>query len=352
MRCVAQAKTREVWSARLIILSLSWSGVIVIIGILCLVVGVIVGAGIAVYVLQQKTWPVKLQQMRQEVETRVKQETLQQNAAIVQPVMGQVISEIQEVVNIVEDAVLELIVGFQEITDAAIQEANQTALELGNDGDGENHDHSLLDETNEIIGTFAQSVVESSQLGMDVAMVVEEVEGSTQRITPLLEEIEFIADQTRLLALNAAIEAARAKEHGRGFAVVAEEVAKLANRSRVAAANIQSVVSEVNASTDKAINSLQGFASIDLTGALTTRDRIGDITKVIEGKSSKMQAGVLHATASAQKHANKVTDIVMSMQFQDISRQRLEKAIRALSGLREEIDAWTAQPEEKPELVS
>ncbi len=72
--------------------------------------------------------------------------------------------------------------------------------------------------TNRIIGSFAQSVLESSQLGMDVAMVVGEVEGSTQRISPLLEEIEFIADQTRLLALNAAIEAARAKGHGRGFA--------------------------------------------------------------------------------------------------------------------------------------
>ena len=128
-----------------------------------------------------------------------------------------------------------------------------------------------------------------------------------------------------LLALNAAIEAARAKEHGRGFAVVAEEVAKLANRSRVAAANIQSVVMDVNASTDRAITSLQGFASIDLTGALQTRDRIGEITEVIEDNSSKMHAGVLHATSSAQKHANQVTDIVMSMQFQDISRSTVRK---------------------------
>ena len=232
------------------------------------------------------------------------------------------VSQIQDVAHMVEGAVLELIVRFQEITDAAIQEGNRTAADLGHGSDGKNSDDSLLSETNRIIGSFAQSVVESSQLGMDVAIVVEEVEDSTQRITPLLEEIEFIADQMRLLDFNAAIEAARAKEHGRGFAVVAEEVAKLANRSRVAASNIQGVVVDVNASTEKAVVSLQGFASIDLRGALHTRDRIGDITKILETKGSKLQAGVMHGTSSAQEHANQVTDIVMSLQFQDISRQR------------------------------
>jgi methyl-accepting chemotaxis protein len=59
---------------------------------------------------------------------------------------------------------------------------------------------------------------------------------AVQEIARRTEVIEEIANQTNLLALNAAIEAARSGASGRGFAVVAVEVRKLAERSRVAAA--------------------------------------------------------------------------------------------------------------------
>lgn len=64
-------------------------------------------------------------------------------------------------------------------------------------------------------------------------------------IKTLSQEILGIASQTNLIALNASIEAARAGEAGKGFAVVADEVRNLAEHSRTAVDNIQTVIDEV-----------------------------------------------------------------------------------------------------------
>ena len=64
---------------------------------------------------------------------------------------------------------------------------------------------------------------------------------NVEKINKLTDEILSISSQTNLLALNASIEAARAGEAGKGFAVVADEIRILADSSRNAANNIQSI---------------------------------------------------------------------------------------------------------------
>ncbi len=92
------------------------------------------------------------------------------------------------------------------------------------------------EETNRIASVSSQEAIR----GQD--SVIKTLD-AMKNISSKIKIIEEIAYQTNLLALNATIEAARAGKHGKGFAVVADEVRKLAERSQVAAQEINTVSS-------------------------------------------------------------------------------------------------------------
>jgi methyl-accepting chemotaxis protein len=119
-------------------------------------------------------------------------------------------------------------------------------------------------------GAIAESVNalahEAAKLRENIQRARTDLQASTDRtlanakrvteIQGVLELINDIADQTSLLALNAAIEAARAGDAGRGFAIVADEVRRMAERSKAAAAQIARLADGAQTTSAEAVSAI------------------------------------------------------------------------------------------------
>ena len=105
--------------------------------------------------------------------------------------------------------------------------------------------HSGGRAVNEVFAAM-RAVEESSA---SAAETIRGLSAKSDDIGGIAATIAGIAEQTNLLALNAAIEAARAGDSGKGFAVVAEEVRRLAEDSERAAANIGTLIRDIQSAT-------------------------------------------------------------------------------------------------------
>ena len=98
--------------------------------------------------------------------------------------------------------------------------------------------------TEQAVSDMKRSIKEGSESMVKITSVLLDVRDSSLLINKILESLNSITQQTKMLATNAAIEAARAGEHGKGFGVVANEVAKLAENSKLATHQISQLISD------------------------------------------------------------------------------------------------------------
>jgi len=252
------------------------------------------------------------------------------------PLVAVLNAQMKSVIHQTEQAATDLGRRFSTIASRATLQANESMSLFG---DGEMNLDAVLKTTDTMLEGFVGDVMKSSEMALNIATIMDEVERSTKAITGMIGEIEFIADQTRLLALNAAIEAARAGEHGRGFAVVADEVTKLANRSGQAASSINTMVKDVQRSTSHAMQTVESLASVDLSKTLSIKHRLDQMTRGLADRNKTLHSAVMNSKSHSDELAKDVGQIIMSLQFQDITRQKLEHVIEPLTDVREAMDA-------------
>ncbi|WP_346894081.1 HAMP domain-containing methyl-accepting chemotaxis protein [uncultured Roseibium sp.] len=174
----------------------------------------------------------------------------------------------------------------------------------------------------------------------------EQVRGLSQaaeRIGDVVSLIQEIAEQTNLLALNATIEAARAGEAGKGFAVVASEVKSLAGQTARATDEISTHVSQIQQSTNTAVQAI--------TGIMAMMEAVNETAAAMAGSVEEQSTATAEISSSISVAAERtahVTDNIRivsqgsgeTSQSAQLVEQVTDEATRQLGTLTQRIETF------------
>ncbi len=204
------------------------------------------------------------------------------------------IAETTATVDQVRSSAEQTVIMAQIVTETAAQ-ANRVA----DDGVAAVHDATaVMADIRERVQSIAENILVLSE--------------QSQQIGEIITTVNDIADQSNLLALNAAIEASRAGEHGKGFTVVAQEIRTLAEGSKAATAQVRTILSDIQRSTNAAVMATEqgtkgvdvGMRTIGQTGRMI--DDLADAIRQAAGSASQI-------TASVRQHAVGMEQIAVAM---------------------------------------
>lgn len=188
----------------------------------------------------------------------------------------------------------------------------------------------VLSRALQLLKEMTEMLEENSRLNVEYSKSIEVILENTATINKITEDIQYISDQTNLLALNAAIEAARAGEHGRGFSVVAEEVRKLSDRTNQASSDITQIVGKVNDSVAEISQSLTENLSKTKSKKETVDSAVQSLVGSAKDSTAVFSKLVEGAVVSSESVAHNIDQIIMSLQFQDVTKQEIEAALSPL----------------------
>jgi methyl-accepting chemotaxis protein len=262
--------------------------------------------------------------------------SLLKEKSLITPVL---IAQLKEVIDQTETAAIEIGDKFMSIVGRARNQASlasEAFQKLSNNGNDSGE--ALLDISKKALSGVISSLQDTSSLTGRTLSELELIIEDTVSIRKIVSEIEYIAGQTNLLALNAAIEAARAGDSGRGFAVVSDEVRKLSDRSNAAANDIRKLVIKVETDIKSIYGTTHDSVSENRRISCEAEKIVEQTLKSIDTTMSEVSAQLDGLTGGARSLAQDIGSIVVSMQFQDITRQRIEHVIEPLISFKREFE--------------
>lgn len=241
--------------------------------------------------------------------------------------IGIIENELSRTRSLVEEAVVGISDSFKNLEGLSSQQQTMIKEMISHSSDiGDDKGTTLegfVSDSNETLENFVSVIINTSKQSLETMGYTDDMVAQFDGIFKLLSQVEGLASQTNLLALNAAIEAARAGDAGRGFAVVANEVRALSVNSTELNQDIRNEIDSAKTIIAKLRSSVEVMASADMTSTLEAKDKMALMMSHVKQVNESTNDSVEELANMAPQIANAVSLGIMSLQFEDLTRQSL-----------------------------
>lgn len=161
------------------------------------------------------------------------------------------------------------------------------------------------------------------------------------------EQVSTNARQINILSITATIEAALAGKYGDGFSVVAKEVRELSTASDEVGKRISALVEDFNTAMSSVIEITEKNAEQDEQSMVTSEATIRSVMQRFQGVTSRLADSAADMRETGTRIQGEISDMLVSLQFQDRVSQILENVTTHMSRLHGRIEHCLSLQDER-----
>ncbi len=191
----------------------------------------------------------------------------------------------------------------------------------------------------EAVGEAIKTMSSISAQVQQVAVVMQQFNEKNQQVSEIIDSVNEIAEQSNLLAVNASIEASRAGEQGRGFVAVAAEVRSLAEQSKAATRQIQTILGDIRRAGDALISAAEesrlrveeGVKSSE--GLRLTFDELLGVLEQSSDQAQQIAGSSAQQAAGIKQIAEAMDQVAQGGKDTEATARQLQQSVTDLRGL-------------------